>query len=190
VPTGHPSLHQLYGKSYEDRIENGTPVSDAWINEKPARLWSVRHYQKVLPNFTHLPEHRQRCWWYIGVYPNLVFGFYPEMVEYYMTLPVSCSETRYIGGCYALPDSRRETIAARYLNRRINERTDVEDESFVRDMQQNMRSSAFPQPVFSQLERGVLEFHQKIMRDIPVAKVQEQPEPGQLVRLNQQMRST
>ncbi|MEM7378388.1 MAG: aromatic ring-hydroxylating dioxygenase subunit alpha, partial [Pseudomonadota bacterium] len=72
VPMGHPSLQQLYGQSYEDRIEHGLPISDATINDKPAKLWSVRHYQSLLPEFDHLPPHRQKSWWYVGLFPNAV----------------------------------------------------------------------------------------------------------------------
>lgn len=184
VPVGHPSLQQLYGQSYNDRIEQGLPVSDAVINEKPARLWSVRHYQSLLPHFDHLPAHRQKSWWYVGLFPNAVIAFYPEMVEYYMTVPVSVSETRYRGQQFGLPDNRRETSAARYLSMRINSITEAEDESFVNDMQEGMRSSVFPEPVLSSIEAGVQFFHQNIQAQLPVARQCEEPPAGTVRQMN------
>lgn len=189
VPVGHPSLQQLYGQSYSDRIEHGLPISDAVINEKPATLWSVRHYQTLLPQFDHLPAHRQKSWWYIGLFPNAVIGLYPEMVEYYMTIPLSVNETRYRGQQFGLSDSRRETAASRYLSTRINGITEEEDESFVRDMQEGMRSSVFPEPTLSSVEAGVQYFHQKIQSQLPVARLCSEPAPGTLRQVNAQMKS-
>ncbi len=184
VPVGHPSLQQLYGLSYSDRIEHGIPISDATISDKPAKLWSVRNYQKLLPHFDHLPEHRQKSWWYIGLFPNAVIALYPDMVEYYMTIPVSVKETRYIGQQFVLADDRRETRAARYLNNRINAETEAEDESFVLDMQEGMRSSVFPEPTLSSTEMGVHHFHRKIQSSFPVARLRDEPAEGTLRAVN------
>ena len=182
-------MQQLYGQSYSDRIEHGLPISDAVINEKPATLWSVRHYQTLLPQFDHLPAHRQKSWWYIGLFPNAVIALYPEMVEYYMTIPLSVNETRYRGQQFGLSDSRRETAASRYLSTRINGITEEEDESFVRDMQEGMRSSVFPEPTLSSVEAGVQYFHQKIQSQLPVARLCSEPAPGTLRQVNAQMKS-
>lgn len=187
VPVGHPSLQQLYGKSYKDHIQQGIPVSDAIINDKPAQLWSVRHYQKLLPQFDHLPEHRQKSWWYIGVFPNAVIGLYPEMIEYYMTIPVAVDKTRYVGRTFGLADSRPQVAACRYLNHRINGTTEQEDESFVRDLQEGMRSSVFPEPTLSNVELGVQHFHQKIQQLFPVATLRNEPQHGSVSQHNQQM---
>ena len=189
VPVGHPSLQQLYGQSYVDRIEHGLPISDATINDKPARLWSVRQYQRVLPDFPHLPDHRQRSWWYIGLFPNAVIALYPEMVEFYMTIPVSVKQTRYLGQQFGLADDRRETKVARYLNMRINGITEQEDESFVRDMQEGMRSSVFPEPHFSSTELGVKYFHQRIQAQFPIAQLRDEPNPGTMRKLNTRLQS-
>ena len=187
VPVGHPSLQQLYGKSYVDKLENGLPISDATINEKPAQLWSVRNYQRLLPRFDHLPEHRQKSWWYIGLFPNAVIALYPDMVEYYMTIPVSVSTTRYIGRAYGLPTDNRAIKACRYLNMRINGITEQEDESFVSDMQEGMRSSVFPEPTFSSTEHGVKHFHQKIQQHFPVATLRHEPAKGTMASVNESM---
>lgn len=189
VPVGHPSLQQLYGQSYEDRIEAGLPISDATINDKPARLWSVRHYQRLLPQFEHLPAHRQKSWWYIGLFPNAVIALYPEMVEYYMTIPISVNQTVYCGQQFGLADNRRETAAVRYLSTRINSITEDEDESFVDDMQQGMRSSVFPEPTLSETEAGVRYFHQKIQARFPVAKLQHEPPVGSIRQRNLELQT-
>jgi len=190
VPVGHPSLQQLYGSSYCDRIEEDIPISDALINDKIGNLWSVYHYQKLLPHFEHLPAHRQKSWWYIGLFPNAVIALYPDMIEYYMTVPVSVNETRYIGQQFGLTDKRRETRAARYLNMRINGITDTEDESFVSDMQEGMRSSAFPEPTFSSTEIGVQHFHRKIQTYFPVARLHIEPPPGTVSHKNAELLQT
>lgn len=175
VPVGHPALQQLYGRTYRDEAIGGIPVSSGTINEKPARNWAVRHYQKLLPDFPHLPADNQRLWLYVGIFPNMVIGMYPESVEFYMTLPDQPDSTWYLGRSYGLPDARREVRAARYLSRRINDVTEGEDESFVRAMQDGLDSSAFPEQILSSREQGVRHFHKEIQTRLPVARLASEP---------------
>ena len=184
VPVGHPSLQQLYGRDYKDEMLNGIPVSTGNMSDKPAKLWSVRNYQKLLPRFDHLPEHRQKSWWYVGIFPNAVLALYPDSIEYYMTIPVSVNQTRYLGRTFGLPDARPEVAACRYLNSRINGITEQEDESFVSDLQDGMRSSVFPEPTLSSVEQGVLQFHQKIQQTFPVARLRREPDAGKMRQVN------
>ncbi|KAA3622835.1 MAG: TetR family transcriptional regulator, partial [Proteobacteria bacterium] len=89
VPMAHPSLQQLYGKTYRDLEIDGVAYSTGTVDERPAKLWSVGKYKKLLPRFDHLPERHQRLWLYVGVFPNLVFAIYLDMMEFYMTVPLS-----------------------------------------------------------------------------------------------------
>ncbi len=184
VPVGHPALQQLYGSTYRDDCIGDIPVSSGRISERLARNWSVRNYQKLLPGFGHLPEENQKLWLYIGIFPNMVIGLYPDSVEFYMTLPISPEHTWFQGRSFALRDDRREVHAARYLNRRINYITDREDEQFVRAMQDGLRSSAFPEQNLSEREQGVRNFHKALQKMLPVARLAEEPGPGQVTACN------
>ncbi len=184
VPIGHPSLQQLYGKSYKDFTEDGHSLSTATINEKPGKLWSVKNYQNLLPKFDHLPEENQKLWLYGNIFPSMVLGFYPDCMEFYMTIPVSTDKTILRGGSYSLPDSRRGMDAVRYLNRRINDTTSAEDESYVKWLQEGMNSSAFPEPKLSSIEYGVREFHHQIQNILPVGKLKHHPGKGLVSQTN------
>ena len=187
VPVGHPQLQELYGKNYSDHITGGHCVSTARLNDKLGKSWSVRNYQQLLPQFDHLPEDNQRLWFYIGIFPNVTLGLYPDSIEYYMTIPVSTQKTILKGASYALPDSRRGMDAVRYLNRRINRIAGEEDESFVMRMRDGMKSSAFPEPELSSLESGVREFHHRIQAILPVTRLKRSPGPGKMVEINNAM---
>ena len=118
-----------------------------------------------------------------------MIGLYPEMIEYYMTIPVSTTQTRYIGCAFGLIDDRREVAAVRYLNQRINGITDSEDEQFVNDMQEGMRSSVFPEPTLSSTEHGVRHFHRAIQAVFPVARLRDQPASGTMKSVNETMKA-
>ena len=187
VPVGHPALQQLYGRTYQDGAIEGIPLSTGQIEDRPGRNWSVRHYQKVLPEFDHLPKEYQRMWQYIGIFPNQVIGLYPESIEFYMTIPVTRDTTRYIGGSYALPHQGRAALAAQYLNRRINNQTEQEDEQFVVSMQEGLRSSAFPEQKLSSREQGVRHFHKLVQAILPVANCLHEPVNGEIGAINRHM---
>lgn len=184
VPVGHPSLQQLYGKSYVDTDIDGIPLSTATINDKPGKLWSVKNYQKLLPNFEHLPQEYQRMWQYGTIFPSMVIGLYPDSIEYYMTIPLTTNTTVLRGGSYALPDSRREMKAVRYLTQRINNTTSDEDKKYVQWLQDGMHSSVFPEPNLSSIEQGVSDFHHQIQGILPVAKLKNHPGSGQVEAVN------
>lgn len=187
VPRGHPSLHQLYGTDYEDGFIGDIPFSYGRINTQPAKLWSVRKYQELLPEFPHLPEDNQRKWFYVAAFPSMVLGLYPDMLDIYMTIPKSATETQYIGASYALPDDRQEVKVSRYLTRRINRTTDIEDERFVRWIQQGIESSVFPTPQLSSLEKGVSHLHKQIRELIPIATLPEPPKGHDIGEINKAM---
>ncbi|MEM7195791.1 MAG: SRPBCC family protein [Pseudomonadota bacterium] len=189
VPVGHPSLQQLYGKDYIDEFVDGIPHSHGKLNDSASETWSVRNYLSLLPRFEHLPEDCQRTWQYIGIFPSMVLGLYPDSVEFYMTIPKSIDTTWYIGGTYHFPDDRREARAARYLTQRINRQTDEEDEDFVRWMQDGLQSSALPEQKLSSIESGVRQFHHAIQKIIPVTSLRNPPKAGEVRDINEQLRN-
>lgn len=189
VPTGHPALQQLYGKTYEDSEMGGVLVAQGQINDNPGRIWSVRQYQKLLPQFDHLPEHNQRAWLYFNIFPSMVIGLYPESIEFYMTLPNTVDSTWYLGASYGVPDDRREVKVARYLSARINKLTEKEDASFMRWMQLGMNSSAFPKPKLSSKEENVRRFHKRIQSELPVAQLANEPKSGDVQNINHRIRT-
>ncbi len=187
IPVGHPTLQQLYGTDARDDLIDGIPVSYVPFNPNPATSWSVRHYQKLLPEYPHLPAANRRAWLYVGIFPSMVLGLYPDSIEYYMTLPESVDRTHCLGAAFALEDSRRAARAARYLSDRINRITGVEDQSFVDALQQGLSSSARPTPRLSSIEAGVRQFHHDIQAHIPVAGLSEPPQPGSVAELNRML---
>ena len=126
---------------------------------------------------------------YETIFPSMVLGLYPDCIEFYMTIPVSTDQTMVRSGAYALPDARKEMKALRYLNRRINNFTSEEDESFVQGLQDGMQSSVFPEPNLSSIERGVSEFHHQIQEILPVARLKNHPGNGKVGRTNQHLLS-
>ena len=187
VPSAHPSLHSLYGKDYRDSLMGDVPISTARVDEDVSSFWSVDHYKKLLPSFDHLPQSEQRVWFYFAVFPNLVFVLYPEMVEFYMTVPVSAGKSLMIGQCFGLQDDRRQTRAARYLNQRINEQTVREDENLVLWLQESFATSVYPRDNLSTLEFGVAYFHRQLKVKLPVLGLEMTPQTDHLAVLNQKM---
>ncbi len=184
VAVGHPALNTLLVDYEDELLPHNVTVSRARIEERRSRHWSVEKYQKLLPRFAHLPEKAQRAWLYWGMFPNLSLAAYPDMMEYYQTIPLGVERTLLRGRRYALPDARREASAARYLNQRINQRVGAEDLQLVQWSYEAMRSSVFPRNRLSEIEAGVARFHDAIRQEIPIAAMETVPPHGTLAARN------
>ena len=54
-------------------------------------------YRKVAPEAPHLPEHQQKAWVYFGMFPNSVFVFMPESVQFYQEFPINVNRNGHSG---------------------------------------------------------------------------------------------
>ena len=144
VPRAHPSLNDLYGnKYYDEPFVNGVSRSYAPFNEGSGRLWSVRHYKKMIDQFTTPYNDLPRAWLYIGIFPNFVLGFYPDSVIFYQEIPFSVKETVIRGAAYKRAEENRTMRLARYLSERIDATAMAEDRQLSIMWYEAMKSCAY-----------------------------------------------
>ena len=184
VPMAHPGLHDLFGSNYYDEpFKTGISRSYSTFREGESRLWSVRNYKKLLPDMAALDEGHKRAWLYIGVFPNLVFGLYPDSVIYYHEFPVENGKTIQRGACYKRPEEDRQLRVARYLSGRIDRITTKEDEQLIKWCWEAAFSSGFDGVILSDLESGVRSYHDELRRLFPVLN-EDEPDAGTLRQRN------
>lgn len=177
VPIAHPALQDLYGKNYHDEAYvEGSNRSFATFNEGPSRLWSVKHYKKILPEMAHLPEDNRQAWLYLGLFPNTVIGIYPDSATFYQEYPMAPGKTIQRGGVYRYRQESRELRLARYLSSRIDRITQDEDDQLIEWSWEAMQSSGFDGIVLSDLEYGVRSHHDQLRALIPAMTLDEEPE--------------
>jgi phenylpropionate dioxygenase-like ring-hydroxylating dioxygenase large terminal subunit len=187
VPAGHPGLYRLFGSRYDAEAREGY-VSRAmhWLRDKPSDNWSERHYQKLLPEATHLPEDRRRAWSYYTLLPNLGLDLYPDMIDFFQLIPTGPGKCRVRGRSYRLPGSeQRELRAAQFLNYRINSQVQREDDDLVRSVQAGLASESYSGGILSEKEVCLRQFHEMVRELLPVARLPEPPEPGSMWTLNE-----
>ncbi len=188
VPNAHPGLNDLYGHSYFDEIlENRISKSMGTFGDRRHKLWSVRHYVKLLPEASHLPESQRKAWIYYGIFPGAILTFYPDTCGFYQFLPLGTRRSAMQGCGFGLPDGRREMRAARYLQERINGTTGDEDIQLIKWSWEGMRSSAFDDFILSDLESGVRDYHDRLREVLPVLNLPEAPPQGTLAQRNQEL---
>lgn len=188
VALAHPSLQELYGRSYTDVFHpNGLSQSKATYGDRPGRLWSVRNYVKLSPLQDWLPPHLQRAWNYYGMFPNTVFIFTPEGVQYYQEIPISVNETWMSFCAYRQPNESRQTRIARYLVARIDRHTSAEDQQLTIWSNESMKSLAFDGFHLSDLEYGVRRHHDKLRQLLPVMTLQSPPREEEIRARNEEM---
>ena len=188
VPNAHPGLNDLYGHSYfDERLENRIPKAMGTFGDRRHKLWSVRHYVKLLPEATHLHENQRKAWIYYGVFPSTVLTFSPDSCGFYQFLPLGTRRSAMQGCGFGLPDESREMRAARYLQNRINRTTGDEDIQLIKWSWEGMRSSAFDDVILSDLESGVREYHNRLREVLPVLNLPEAPPDGTLAQRNREL---
>ena len=188
VKQAHPGLEELYGQNYNDEpFQNGTSRSVGIFNTKPSKRWSVRNYLKLLPKVDKLSLESQNRWLYAGMFPNLVFGFYPDSVIYYMEIPISATQTIQRGGALRYPDETRDLKIARYLSGRIDRDTAKEDQLLTIWSCEATKSSAYSGIILSDLEYGVKTYHDHLRKIMPVLELQDPPVEGKIASINNEM---
>ena len=189
VPSAHPALQELYGRSYRDDFIDNIPVSTGTVDDQPASAWSVARYKSLLPDMAHLPKEARRLWLYFGIFPNAIIYFYPEKAGYYMSLPCGPDQTRVVSREYGLPNASRQVRAAQYLSGRIDTLTSREDDALVRWLQEAAGTSVFPLDNLADIEAGVLQFHQRLKEKIPVMNCQRAPAADAMMDLNDRLKA-
>ena len=98
------------------------------------------------------------------MFPNAVFAFTPEGVQFYQDLPVSPRPDPVVTGRRLPPPRRdpRQQRLARYLAYRIDRETSAEDQQLSIWSNESMKSTAFDDFHLSDLEYGVRSHHDQL----------------------------
>ncbi len=185
VRQAHPALHDLYGQNYVDEpYIDGISRSQGQFNEGEGRLWSVRHYRRILPDASWLPENHRRSWIYVSLFPNFVLGLYPDSAIFYQEIPVSATCTVQRGAVFRHPEESRELRLARYLSGRIDRDAVEEDRMLTVWSCEAVKSSAYDGIILSDLEYRLRSFHDHLRKLVPVMALDEEPPRGMLAAEN------
>ncbi|MDB5664747.1 aromatic ring-hydroxylating dioxygenase subunit alpha [Cypionkella sp.] len=188
VPMAHPALQDLYGRTYRDlHLPGGLSVSIGSFGDAPARRWSVKMYLAITERQEWLPEHLQTAWTYYGLFPNAVFAFTPETVQFYQEIPLSPGMTRVTGRIYRHPVESRRMRAARYLAYRIDRDTSAEDQQLSIWSNESMLSTAFEGFHLSDLEYGLKRHHDSLRALIPVMNLAKAPPEAEIATRNDEL---
>ena len=188
VPMAHPSLQDLYGKNYFDEpFVNGISKTHASFSGKTARNWSVKNYKRFSSPASHLPDKYKNSWNYFGIFPNAVIAVTPETVQFYQEFPISTDLTLLRGSIYKHKNETRQQRVARYLSNRIDNHTVAEDVQLTIWSNESMNSKSFEGFYLSDLEYGVKSHHDHMRRQIPILKIEKQPDEHLIYKLNKEM---
>jgi len=188
VALAHPGLQELYGRTYRDlHLSDGLSFSVGWFGDAPGRGWSVRNYVKLAPDRPDLPPHLRKAWTYYGLFPNTVFAFTPESIQFYQDIPLTPGLTRLTGRLYRRPGEDRASRIARYLAYRIDRATSAEDQQLSIWSDESMKSAAFEGFHLSDLEYGLRRHHDGLRALMPVLRLSEAPPEAELARRNDEL---
>ncbi|HQU68768.1 MAG TPA: aromatic ring-hydroxylating dioxygenase subunit alpha [Albidovulum sp.] len=188
VPMAHPALQDLYGRDYRDRyLPEGLHFSAGYFGDAPGRRWSVRNYLKHAPKQEWLPERLGNAWTYYGLFPNMVFAFTPEAIQFYHDIPLGPGLTRLTGKLYRQPQEDRQQRLARYLAMRIDRDTSAEDQQLSIWSNESMLSSAFDGFHLSDKEWGLRRHHDALRALIPVMRQEASPPEDEIVVRNDEL---
>lgn len=175
VRVAHPGLNALVRDTYRLTVDRGVDKIFAEAGAGKSAHASVQAYRGALPPVDHLPEERQKVWTYYRLFPGLMFDVYPDQIDFMQFIPLTATTCILRDGAYALPDSRREMKAARYLNRRINRDVNAEDKTLIERVQEGMGTSRFAQGPLGRNEICLRAFAQRMRATIPISAEVERP---------------
>jgi phenylpropionate dioxygenase-like ring-hydroxylating dioxygenase large terminal subunit len=121
------------------------------------------------------------------MFPQIVFAFTPEGVQFYHEIPLGPGKTKLTGRLYRNPDESRRERIARYLAMRIDRDTSAEDQQLSIWSNESMRSSAFENFHLSDLEWGLRRHHDDLRVLLPVMTLDTAPPEDRIAVINQEM---
>jgi phenylpropionate dioxygenase-like ring-hydroxylating dioxygenase large terminal subunit/AcrR family transcriptional regulator len=188
INVGHPGLYRMFGANYwVEADERATGRALSTLVDEPSEVWSEGHYMRLLPRFDHLPEDRQRAWAYYSLFPNQAIDIYPDQISIFHVVPIGAGKCFIRGRNYALADDRREVEACRWLNVRINNLVQREDDVLVARVQDGLGSGAYTTGYFSEKEACLAAFHNNVRARLPLARLDEAPAAGTLADVNDRL---
>ncbi len=172
-PTGHPGLFSLMSMNYERQPDDTSRTArlSHTIRDKVKGAWSNRAYASALPDFKHLPDGLKRRWSYYFMYPSVSFDVYPEMMDFFHTVPLGPGRTKIRWRPFALPKRSREHDATIFLNKRVNMNVHEEDRTLIESVQRGLATSAYDRGVLSEKEVIVSALHSWVGEDMADAIV-------------------
>ena len=108
-------------------------------------------------------------------------------MDFMQFIPIDTNTTMIREIAYALPDERRETKAAQYLNWRINRQVNKEDTHLITLVQEGMNTRKFNSGPLAETEKCLIDSTQKIKKAIPIANLDNQPEDSEVLKLNSEL---
>lgn len=191
IPLGHPGYHRMLDNDLEGFMNAyGVAGSTSVLRDKPSRNWVERMYQELAPDaLDHLDEETRRTWIFFSMPPNIGVDIYPDSFDVFQILPLD-AETCVARACvYARPGSGREERLLQYLNQRINRQVGYEDQELCERVQQGLAAHGYEPGPLATLESGVRDFHDRIRAAVPATTIDEEPAPGTLAALNEDLLS-
>jgi phenylpropionate dioxygenase-like ring-hydroxylating dioxygenase large terminal subunit len=178
VPIGHPGLARMFTPDYQDQalLPSGVARGHSHMRAQPSSRWSERFYQSlVVPTTAAVTPGQQRRWSFYSMLPNTGIDVFPEQMDFFQVLPRGPGKCTIRGGCFGLPDSRREMRVLRYLGSRINRQVQREDEFLCTRVQRGLGSRSYEPGPLSRLEGCMLQFHELLRGRIPEAREPRAP---------------
>ena len=190
IPVAHPGLSNMVGKSYGAEVSsNNGYIHKMWGDGANIRKNNLSNmlYNKYLPHMEHLPDDKQRYWLYYRLWPNLAFDIYPEQMDFMQFIPIDANTTMIREIAYALPDDRRETKAAQYLNWRINRQVNNEDTNLINLIQEGMDTNNFKSGHLATSEVCLIDSANKIRESIPISKQELKPLEYEILKIKEEI---
>ncbi len=170
-PTGHPGLFSLMSMNYDREPDDASRTArlSHTMRDKVKGSWSTRAYASSLPDFGHLPDDLKRRWSYFFMYPSVSFDVYPEMMDFFHTVPLGPGRTKIRWRPFALPERSRAHDASIYLNKRVNMNVHEEDRTLIESVQKGLSTSGYDRGVLSEKEVIVSALHRWVGEDMAEA---------------------
>jgi len=110
-------------------------------------------------------------------------------MDFMQFIPINAQTTMIREIAYALPDNRRETKAAQYLNWRINRQVNNEDTQLINWVQEGMNTNNFQTGPLAETEICLIDSANKIRNSIPVASMAKAPKESEIHKINAELKA-
>jgi phenylpropionate dioxygenase-like ring-hydroxylating dioxygenase large terminal subunit len=165
IPFMHPEYYRAITRTESPPSHKGVMRGLVYLKEHKDMSWTFKTYMKMARRLDPRSSN-EVLWQYFGLFPNSGFEIFPDGLTYYISVPISPSETRIFYRAFVFPQKGLLGRMAMRMNLKVQARLSGQDEDAFFFQERGMQNAPNSSYNYEIGDTVIHEFHEDILSRI------------------------